>query len=93
MEKRVILITGASSGIGFDTARRLAVQGFTVYGAARRIELMEQLREYGVIPVRMDVTDESSMVSAVDSIIATQGRIDVLVNNAGYGYLGAIETV
>lgn len=93
MEKRVILITGASSGIGFDTARKLAVQGHTVYGAARRVELMESLKEQGVIPIRMDVTDESSMVSAVDSIIDAQGRIDVLVNNAGYGYLGAIETV
>ncbi|MBO7589304.1 MAG: SDR family NAD(P)-dependent oxidoreductase [Bacteroidaceae bacterium] len=93
MEKKVILITGASSGIGFDTAGKLSQQGHRVYGAARRVELMEPLREHGVIPVRMDVTDESSMVSTVESIIGSEGRIDILVNNAGYGYLGAIETV
>ncbi len=93
MEKKIILITGASSGIGFDTARELAIQGHKVYGAARRIELMEPLKELGVVPVKMDVSDEKSMVDAVREIIAADGRIDVLVNNAGYGYLGALENV
>jgi NADP-dependent 3-hydroxy acid dehydrogenase YdfG len=93
MDKKVILITGASSGIGFDTALKLAAQGHTVYGAARRIELMEPLREKGVIPVRLDVTDEASIADCINTVIEAQGRIDVLVNNAGYGYLGAIETV
>lgn len=93
MEQKVILITGASSGIGFDAAVRLAQKGHRVYGAARRLELMEPLKEYGVVPVRMDVTDEASMVAGVSGIIEAEGRIDVLVNNAGYGYLGAIENV
>ena len=93
MERKVILITGASSGIGFDAAVRLAQKGHRVYGAARRLELMEPLKEYGVVPVRMDVTDEASMVAGVNGIIEAEGRIDVLVNNAGYGYLGAIENV
>ena len=93
MEQKVILITGASSGIGFDAAVRLAQKGHRVYGAARRMELMEPLKEYGVVPVRMDVTDEASMVAGVNGIIEAEGRIDVLVNNAGYGYLGAIENV
>lgn len=91
--KKVILITGASSGIGYDAALRLAGQGHKVYGAARRVELLEQLRTHGVVPIRMDVTDEASMVDGVNSIIDAQGRIDVLVNNAGYGYMGAIENV
>ena len=93
MEQKVVLITGASSGIGFDAAVRLAQKGHQVYGAARRMDLMEPLKEYGVVPVRMDVTDEVSMVEGVNGIIEVEGRIDVLVNNAGYGYLGAIENV
>ena len=93
MNKKVILITGASSGIGYDTAVKLAALGHKVYGAARRMEKMEPLREKGVVPVCMDVTDESSMKSCVQVIIDAEGRIDVLVNNAGYGYLGAIENV
>ena len=91
--RKVILITGASSGIGYDAALILAGQGHKVYGAARRVELMDGLREKGVVPVRMDVTDEQSMLDGVQSIIDAEGRIDVLVNNAGYGYMGAIENV
>ena len=93
MQKKVILITGASSGIGYDAALILAEQGHRVYGAARRVELLEQLRASGVVPIRMDVTDEASMVDGVNNIIDAEGRIDVLVNNAGYGYMGAIENV
>ena len=91
--KKVILITGASSGIGYHAALILAGQGHTVYGAARRVELMDGLRDKGVIPVRMDVTDEQSMAEGVQTIINAEGRIDVLINNAGYGYMGAIENV
>ena len=90
---KVILITGASSGIGFDAARALARQGYKVYAAARRVERMELLREAGVVPVRMDVTDEASMRAGVDAVLEQEGRIDVLVNNAGYGYFGPVETV
>lgn len=90
---KVVLITGASSGIGYMAAKLLAEKGNIVYGAARRVEKIEELRPFGVIPVRMDITDESSIRSCVEKIISEQGRIDVLVNNAGYGYYGAIETV
>ena len=92
-QKRVILITGASSGIGYDAAQILAGQGHKVYGSARRVELMEGLRDKGVIPIKMDVTDEQSMADGIKTIIDAEGRIDVLVNNAGYGYMGAIENV
>lgn len=90
---KVILITGASSGIGFDAAASLARQGHRVYAAARRVEQMEPLRAFGVVPLQMDVTDEASMEAGVRTVLAAEGRIDVLVNNAGYGYFGAIENV
>ena len=87
---QVILLTGASSGIGYDTAKNLATAGHTVYGAARRLEKLEELRPFGVIPLQLDITDEDSIKKAVETIITEQGRIDVLVNNAGYGSYGAI---
>lgn len=93
MQPKVILITGASSGIGYDTAAALSRQGHKVYAAARRTELMEPLRPLGVIPLSMDVTDDLSMQKAVESILHNEQRIDVLINNAGYGYFGAIEQV
>ncbi len=92
MIPKVILITGASSGIGYDAAQALSRQGHKVYAAARRVELMEPLKGLGVVPLRMDVTDEASMQEGVHTILEAEGRIDVLINNAGYGYFGAIET-
>jgi NAD(P)-dependent dehydrogenase (short-subunit alcohol dehydrogenase family) len=92
-QPKTILITGASSGIGFDAARTLARQGHRVYAAARRVGRMEPLKEDGVIPIRMDVTDEPSLQDGVRTVLQAEGRIDVLVNNAGYGYFGAIENV
>lgn len=91
--KKVILVTGASSGIGFDTAQTLARQGHRVYAAARRLELMEPLKADGVQVMKLDVTDDASMQACVDAILAAEGRLDVLVNNAGYGFFGAIENV
>jgi NAD(P)-dependent dehydrogenase (short-subunit alcohol dehydrogenase family) len=90
---KVALVTGASSGIGADTAIRLTNAGYTVYGAARRVNRMRDLEQHGVHVIALDVTDEDSLRSAVDTIIRTSGRIDVLVNNAGYGSYGAIEDV
>ena len=91
--KKVILVTGASSGIGFDAAVALAKQGHRVYAAARRVERMEPLKAFGVVPLRMDVTDDAYMEAGVRTVLEAEGRIDALVNNAGYGYFGAIENV
>ena len=89
----IILVTGASSGIGYESAILLAKKGHKVYGAARRVERMEPLKEYGITPMSLDVTSNESMQKCVADILAAEGRIDVLVNNAGYGYFGAIENV
>jgi short-subunit dehydrogenase len=89
----VILITGASSGIGYQTAKLLGQGNHTVYGAARRIDKLNELKQYNVKPIEMDITSDESIEKAVTSIINLEGRIDVLINNAGYGSYGAIEDV
>ncbi|RYE22366.1 MAG: oxidoreductase [Sphingobacteriales bacterium] len=91
--KQVILITGASSGIGLSTAKLLRGQGHTIYAAARRTERMKELEALGVKLLAMDVTDDASMMAGVQKIADAEGRIDVLVNNAGYGSYGALEDV
>ncbi|WP_089106160.1 oxidoreductase [Streptomyces hyaluromycini] len=93
MTKKVALVTGASSGIGEAAARQLQKAGFIVYGAARRTDRMSGLAASGVRTLSLDVTSEISVSNAVAEIIAAQGRIDVLVNNAGYGSYGALEDV
>ncbi len=93
MTPRVALVTGASSGIGERTALRLQEAGFVVYAVARRVERMRALADAGVHVFAMDVTDDASMTGGVARIIDEQGRIDVLVNNAGYGSYGAVEDV
>lgn len=92
-QSKTVLITGASSGMGYETARILAEQGHRVYGAARRVEKIQELAQYGVQALPLDITDEASIVACVKEIITREGRIDVLINNAGYGHLGAIEDV
>ncbi|GGO01046.1 oxidoreductase [Saccharibacillus kuerlensis] len=92
-KKRVVLITGASAGMGKATANLLLQQGYIVYGAARRVERMKDLEAKGGHILEMDVTDDQSMQNGIDRIIREQGRIDVLFNNAGYGSFGAVEDV
>lgn len=91
--KKVVLITGVSAGMGKETAKLLAQKGYTVYGAARRTEKMKELEQFGVRTLAMDVTDDASMTAGVQQIIANENRIDVLINNAGFGSYGAIEDV
>ncbi|WP_315073431.1 oxidoreductase [uncultured Clostridium sp.] len=93
MSKKVALITGASSGIGKSTAIELNKRGFIVYGAARRKDMMQDLEVKGIHTISLDVTNDESMVKCVNEILNKEGRIDVLVNNAGYGSYGAIEDV
>jgi NAD(P)-dependent dehydrogenase (short-subunit alcohol dehydrogenase family) len=91
--KPVALITGASSGMGKDFALRLIREGYIVYGAARRVDRMHDIEAAGGAVLALDVTDDATMVAAVEQIMRERGRIDVLINNAGYGQYGALEDV
>src|ERR1700761_8901588 len=93
MPSHVALVTGASSGIGEATAQRLHGLGYVVYGLARRVNRMAGLDRIGIRTLAVDVTDEQATTAAIEQIVAEQGRIDVLVNNAGYGSYGALEDV
>ena len=90
---RAVLITGCSSGIGRATALRLAAAGWTVYASARRPETLEELGRAGCRLLPLDVLDDRSMRAAVESVVEIEGAVGVLVNNAGYGQYGAVESV
>ncbi|KRA50868.1 oxidoreductase [Pseudoxanthomonas sp. Root630] len=89
MKKKVVLVTGVSSGIGRASARALADEGFTVYGSVRQLEHAEPVK--GVTLVQLDVRVQASVDHAVASIISKEGRIDVLVNSAGQNLVGSVE--
>lgn len=89
--KKIAFITGASTGIGHASAKLMLQNGFTVYATARRVELMQDLREMGAKVMRCDVTKDEDILNVVDAIIADEGRIDVLFANAGFCLLGPVE--
>jgi NAD(P)-dependent dehydrogenase (short-subunit alcohol dehydrogenase family) len=91
--KQVILITGCSSGIGRETAVEAARRGHRVFASARRREDVADLAAEGIETVALDVTDAASIGEAVRSTLGIAGRIDAVVNNAGYPQYGAIEDV
>jgi short-subunit dehydrogenase involved in D-alanine esterification of teichoic acids len=99
-EKKVALITGSSSGIGLETAILLARSGFHTYASMRNLEKSKNITEIANIEknlpltvVQLDVNDDRSVKDTVGKIIREKGRIDVLVNNAGYGLFSPIEDV
>jgi NAD(P)-dependent dehydrogenase (short-subunit alcohol dehydrogenase family) len=80
MKSKITLVTGASSGIGAATAERLVAAGYKVYGTSRRGAQAGQ-RSFEMLP--LDVTSDESVEAAVSEVIRREGRIDLLVNNAG----------
>ena len=91
--RRSVLITGASSGIGFATAHQLLDRGWRVFAAARRLDAMEALRSRGAEVLPLDLADQESRVQLADVISCRVGALDALVNNAGYGETGPVETM
>ena len=92
IDKKIILITGCSSGIGFDAAKTLAQRGHQVIATCRKIEDMEKLTQLGLDGILLDLNDNASIASAFKTVTTmTDGKLDVLINNAGYGQIGALE--
>ena len=89
----IALVTGASSGMGKRIAERLITDGYLVYVAARNVDKMADLTQLGAIPLRMDISKDDEIVAAAQTILEKSGRVDVLVNNAGYGLYGPVEEI
>ncbi|MGH9951340.1 MAG: SDR family oxidoreductase [Nitrososphaeraceae archaeon] len=95
--QQIALITGSSSGIGFETSLRLARNGIYIYATMRNLNKSNEILGYArkdnlpLKVLRLDVTDEESISDAIDKIISEKSRIDILVNNAGYSLLGPLE--
>ncbi len=85
---KTILITGASSGIGNEVATYLHKKGYKVYGTSRN---PQKVTDVDFKMVQLDVLDTSSIKKAVETIISAEGKIDILINNAGKGLMGAVE--
>lgn len=89
----VVLITGSNSGIGKASAKLFSKEGYKVYATMRNLEKQGDLKECDCEILQLDVTDEDSINSAISTIIAKEGKIDILINNAGYGVFGPVETI
>ncbi|WP_456401528.1 SDR family oxidoreductase [Hydrogenimonas sp.] len=85
--ERVVLVTGAGTGMGRATVLFLAEKGFKVYAASRTPENLSQIAGERIVPIRLDITDPQSVANAVGAI----GTLDILVNNAGYGLVSTVE--
>ena len=89
-DQKIILITGCSSGIGAALAQEFHRRGHWVYATARRVEVLGELKAHGLRTLALDVNDEASVAAALAVVQSEAGRIDILINNAGYGQFGAV---
>jgi len=95
--QKVAIVTGSSSGIGYATSLMLARNGLYTYASVRDInksgdlESVANTEKLPLKPIQLEVTDDSSVKNALEKIVSEKGRVDVLVNNAGYGLFGAFE--
>lgn len=90
---KVVLVTGSSSGIGWATAKELALQGHHVYATMRHLQVMSEPLPPSLYLLQLDVTDDASIIKALDVILDQHGRLDVLFNNAGCAVFGPLETI
>lgn len=90
---KIALVTGASSGMGKEIAKRLLKEGMVVYVAARSYEKMAELEKLGATAIKMDISDDAQVQAAASRILSENGGVDVLVNNAGYGLYGPVEQI
>lgn len=94
MNAKVILITGCSSGIGFDSVFALQKRGHRVIASCRKVDDVQKLSTMGIETLLLDTNNSSSIQSAFTQLLnMTSGRVDVLINNAGYGQAGALEDI
>jgi len=93
MNQQIVLLTGASAGIGKATAEQLMLKGVKVYGASRRGGIPQKAPQGSgeIIPVIMDVNKEDEITAVINRIMEENGRLDVVISNAGNGIAGAIE--
>ena len=95
--QRIAIVTGSSSGIGLETALHLAKNGFKTYASMRNLQKSDEIKQrsqaenVSIEIIQLDVTNEESVKMAVNTIVEKEGRVDVLVNNAGYAVIGAVE--
>lgn len=92
-QQRVVLVTGASGGIGRATAEHLTEKGYRVFAAARSLGKLDEMRSDNLESVELDVASGESVDRAVGKVMGQAGRIDAVVNNAGYGQYGPVEDV
>lgn len=94
---KVAIVTGSATGIGYDTAIHLAKNGFHTYASMRNLPKADEITKIAksenlpLCVIQLDVTDDISINKAIDTVINESGKVDVLVNNAGYGLIGSIE--
>lgn len=93
MSNKIIIVTGASSGFGKDTVKKFLNDGNVVYSGARRVERMKDIEKLGAKVMKLDITEDESVNAFIDTIVKEHGKIDALINNAGYGAYGMAEAV
>ena len=91
--KKVVLVTGASSGLGKDFVKALLKEDFIVYAVARRLSQMDDLKELGAITLKMDITKKEDVIDVVKTVSDAHDGVDILINNAGFGLYGSVEDV